>query len=504
MGLALADRPAAAQQPRGNNARRPRDVSLFKQKHTDRREKYVAALEAAARECESFGFLGWAAEARRLAEPVDTSELRLAPLPRAVQPAIDPELPAEERQWRTRLRTLRQEYAKDLYALSRQAHREGHVGYSYDLLREVTLNDPDHAAARAFLGFVRSQDEWLSPFESRMQREKKVWHEEFGWILRDHVERYERGERYNGSGRWLSADKDAVQHQTFESGWVIRTEHYQIKTNHSLERGVVLARKLEEFHGLFFQIMAGFFNPAEQVEQAARKASNRPTEAAPNHVYYFRTKSEYESALRKVTDQKVEITRGMFIPRTGIAYFYFDPEAGDDDSTLYHEGTHQLLSGGRPAARDIGIKANFWIVEGIACYMESFHREENGFVVGDARHGRLQAARAHFVREGYYVPFRDFVQMGMVAFQTAPQIGKNYSQAAALTHFLLHFDEGRYREALIEHLSQLYSPLPRVREAPESLEQLTGLGADEFDRKYAEYVRDLGMGLARESVGAGE
>jgi hypothetical protein len=208
--------------------------------------------------------------------------------------------------------------------------------------------------------------------------------------------------------------------------------------------------------------------------------------------------------VRKETDQPVEITRGIYFPRTEIAHFFYDADA--DDSTLYHEATHQLLSGSRPRIGDIGIKANFWIIEGIACYMESFHREGGRFAVGDPQHERIRAARAHFVNDGYYVPFGDFSRMGMAAFQGAPEgkLRKNYSQGAALTHFFMHYDDGRYREALIEHLSQIYSPKKFVRESPESLEDLTGVEGEELDQQYGGYIRELGNASPQEAPGLGE
>lgn len=142
---------------------------------------------------------------------------------------------------------------------------------------------------------------------------------------------------------------------------------------------------------------------------------------------------------------------------------------------------------------EIGIKSDFWIIEGIACYMESFHREGDRFSVGNPAHQRLQAARVHYVNESYYVPLRDLARMGMQAFQSVkkPEIAKNYSEGAALTHFFMHYEGGRYREALIEHLSQVYSPTRSVRENPDSLEELTGVEYQELDREYGDYIRHL-------------
>jgi hypothetical protein len=490
----------ALAQNRGKVSKRPRDVSQFRRQLAERREKFVAALDDLAAICDQKSLPDAAAKIRLLARPVDSTELRLNPIPRSVQTPLTGDLSADERYWRAQLRSQQQNYAKELYALSRQAANAGHIGFALDLVREVVRHDSDHVPARKILGFVRSGDEWVSAFEAQMVKDKRVWTDEFGWLPKDHVARYERGERYFRR-QWMSAAREAELRHEFVNAWEIRTEHYLVKTNHSLERGVALAKKLEDFHGLFFQMMAGFFNSTAEVQQLFAGSGARPiaSDARRNVVHYYRTRDEYIAVLKPETRQPIEITKGIYFPTNQIAFFFYDPES-DDDSTLYHEATHQLLSGSRPKNIEVGVKSDFWIIEGIACYMESFQRDGDRFSVGDPGTQRLQAARTHFIKDGYYVPLREFTRMGMSAFQSAKEIRKNYSQGAALTHFFMHYDEGRYREALIEYLSQIYSPTKAVRERPESLSDLTGTEDDELDRQYAEYIRQLVPPVSRESV----
>ncbi|MBI3860785.1 MAG: hypothetical protein HY290_02695 [Planctomycetia bacterium] len=482
-------------QNRGRQNKRPRDVATFRKKYAELRDKYAASLIELARTCEDDkGLPEAAALIRALAEPIDTTELRLAPLPRHVVAPLPADVSADERFWRSQLKVRQQDHAKELYALSRQALFDDHVSFSLDLVREILLHDSDNVAARRILGFVRSGDEWVSAFEARMRKEKKVWTDNFAWLPEDQVERYQQGKRYTNR-RWISAEKDADLHRDFANAWEIKTEHYRVRTNHSLEKGADLARKLEDFHELFFQMMGGFFNNSSEVQALFAGNAAKPGTRQPKQhvVHFYRTRDEYIATLKQLTKQPIEITKGIYFPDSGIAHFFFDPES-DDDSTLYHEATHQLLSGSRPMTGEIGMKSDFWIIEGIACYMESFKRDGERFTVGDPQHGRLQAARMHFLNEGYYVPLREFTRMGMVAFQSIkkPEIAMNYSQGAALAHFFMHYDDGRYREALIEHLSQMYSPNKATRENPDSLEDLTGVAAEELDRQYADYIRRLG------------
>ena len=104
---------------------------------------------------------------------------------------------------------------------------------------------------------------------------------------------------------------------------------------------------------------------------------------------------------------------------------------------------------------------------------------------------RFRAARHRAVVDDYYVPLAEFTAMGMVEFQSSPNISKNYSQAAGLVHFFVHFNDGAYRTAFGEYLSDLYSLDPRVRQRPRRLDELTGVPFAELDRQYRAYMETL-------------
>src|SRR3972149_3983335 len=98
-----------------------------------------------------------------------------------------------------------------------------------------------------------------------MQREKYVWHDKFGWLLASQVKEYEAGKRYYR--RWMSAEQEAEIRRDFKQAWEVRTEHYLVKTNHSLERGVEIAKLLETYHDFFIQTFAAFFTTPEQMQK---------------------------------------------------------------------------------------------------------------------------------------------------------------------------------------------------------------------------------------------
>lgn len=448
-------------------------------------KKFHAELGTLSAWCAERGLEQAEATIRRWQVPVDQATLRDAPLAPVVQPVVPLDLEADDRQWRIQLRTQRQKLAHELYLLSRRSLKD-QPAFSWELIREVAYYDQDHEHARRLLGYQRLQDEWVTPFEASQRKRKLVWHARFGWLPATHVARYERGERYL-RGRWYSAERDAVLHQDFRHAWQIDTDHYLVKTNVSLEKGVELAGLLEDFHDYFRRAFPAFFNSPELLTRAFAGTRKKRD---PYVVHFYRTKEGYVNQL-KAKNPLVAITNGIYMPDERVAHF-FDDRNEDIQSTLIHEATHQVLYELYPVSRSIADREHFWIIEGFACYMESFRKTKGAITIGDPSYIRFAAARHRLVEDSYYVPLAGFAALGKLPFQTHRDISMNYSQASGLTHFFLHYQNGRYRDALISHLSALYQPT-RAGVRVIGLDHLTRTPSAQLDAEYREYIAGLGL-----------
>lgn len=472
----------------------PRDVKLqlHKSRCREIRRRYAASLEKIARAREANQQQREADAIRKMAADAVAVRRTIRPLPRRVQPEIPRTLPPAERAWRLKLRKANLDYANDLYDCAKTAMRSGNATFAYRLVRDVVHSNSDHAGARRLLGYVVDGDEWVTPFEKKKKRKGEVWDDKFGWLPKDHVARYHDGWRYfkrkgRARGEWIPAARDNALHADIRNPWVIRTEHYLVKTNYRLERGVEVARKLEDYYRFFFQTFAGFFNSREQMKNLfSGPARSRTRTARPFVVNYYKNKSEYVAALQRKIPQ-IAITNGLYLTDTRTAYFFHDPNV-DNNHTLYHEATHQIFYESLRRNRTIGMKSHFWIIEGIACYMESFKLADGEISLGDPAYRRFAAAKYRYVTNRYYVPLQKFSALGMREFQTHEKIRWNYSQASGLSKFFMEYDGGRYRDALIEQLSQLYrTGSDRV----DGLDQLTGVSYQELDRQYGEFISGL-------------
>ncbi len=479
-------------------AQSSRTFKSYQRQHEELKAEFQDHLKELAQSCQANQQPEGVQAITELLNQLQNFDPQATPLPRALRKEIPLNLPSRERTWRLKLRTLQEKQANDLFVLSRKVLHAGFPSYAYDQILETVFHNSDHRSVRQILGYVRNANEWMTPFEKEMQKRKQQWHPKYGWLPAAYVARYENGERYV-KGRWKSAAQEAEIRRDFRNAWEIKTEHFLIKTNHSLEMGVKLATEMENFYRYFHQTFAGFFKTPEQLERLFKGARNpflKQNHKTQHVMHYYSTREEYLQRLQKEIPQ-IGLTHGIYLFGDRVSHFYHRPDAQGDLGTLYHEATHQLFyeTSSTRIRRQIGEKNHFWAIEGIACYMESFEKNDTTSRAGNPNHIRFSAARYRLLNDNYYVPLETFAAMGRTAFQGSPNISPNYSQASGLTHFFMHARNREYRDEFIKHLTLLYSFNPRVRNNAKTLEELTGLSYTELDQLYKAYSTALRKAL---------
>ena len=474
-----------------------------------------------------------AAETQRLQEQLPY----LASQPEPAAP-VQPELPepvTDEQSWQSQLRAARKDAAGELYTLARSSLRAGFPSLAFAIIGDVVRLDPDHKFARGVLGYQLFMDperreeagyagEWVSAFEKQMRsgRTPMVKHPQFGWIPTANVARYEQGLR-PWKGDWISAEREAEFRRDFRNSWEIESEHFLVKTNVSLEAGLELSQQLETFHGWLQQNFAAFFDTPQSLQERFEKAlrTSSARRSKPLEVHYYASREEYQKRVQGKIPPGLE-TNGLYWQPDRTCYFYLK-QTGQDFTTLFHEATHQILDvntsdARRVAARVRGLqrrqqpqewvlceRANFWLIEGIACYFESFVVDSEGNVsVGDPECVRFDTARQRMLDPAYlfYMPAKEFFGLGKDEFQTHPQISPLYTQASGFAHFLMHYQDGLYRDDLIRLLAAVYRPDAEQPESDPDFSQIAEVGWMELDRQYREHMQNLDDQI-RQREGAG-
>jgi hypothetical protein len=453
------------------------------------RTRYAADLDRLAAWCRQKNFSAEAKTTLDLAAPPERYKLLLPVLPQEIGSLNPPEGASGDRaEWQRRLWKLRQDLAESLFALAQRSAVRHQAWLAYRLALEAIKTDPDHEAARRVFGYQKYQNRWHTPYEVLMLRNGMVWHEKFGWVEKRDLPRYAAGERPMGA-TWIDAANDAALHADIKTGWDIESEHYRIRTNHSVEAAVELGAKLETLHRLWRQVFPGYYSSAAEVEALFSGRPPRSVQSPRLEVVYFRTKEQYHRALKPIMPD-VGISMGLYVAQNRTAYFY----AGSEDSqrTMYHEATHQLFQQSRPTSNSAGRTANCWLIEGIAMYMETLRRpwvhgaRGDCFALGGLNDVRMAAARYHLQKKDFYLPFDKLVRLGVQDLQGHAEIAKLYSQIAGMTSFLMHYDDGRYREALVSCLTAIYDG----SQDPGLLARITGIDYAELDRQYQAYMRE--------------
>lgn len=445
--------------------------------------------------------------------------------PDMVQLPISQRLPDAERLWRVRLRKLRQDRGLELYRLARRALNADLPTLAYQLIKDTLRLDPDHEHSRRILGQqlfmdrTRQDDpayagEWVSEFEARKRSggNPEINHPKFGWIPARHVARFENGERPWRTG-WVSIEKEAELRRDFQNAWEIESEHFLVKTNTSREEGVRIANQLEIFHQWLMTNFAAFFETPDALQKRFEEASPRrrsSSSSAPMEVHYYATRAEYDRVIRTKSELLARVvTNGLYWEPDRTCYFFRNPE-DTQLVTVFHEATHQIFdlataADRRSASRKRQVvlrhrqatpwimceSANFWMLEGIACYFESVAIEDGQIFVGDPGYVRFQAAQQRLLRDNFFVPLQIFSSMGKDDFQQHANLPQLYSQASGVAHFLMHYDDGTYRDDFVRLLSAAYRPdLKNVMAVP-SLEQITGVRFAVLDQQYREHLESL-------------
>ncbi len=452
-------------------------------------QKFAEEMEALAAECEAEGLKTEAAVIRMRSARLDHLKLDVDKLPSEV--GGTPFAPDDV--WGPRRAEIEKAYAARVYALSQKAMTQRNISLCFHLIREVAFHDPDHANARRMLGYMVYEGEWTTPFIANKLRRGLVWHKEFGWLPKSHVGKYESGLRFT-RGIWMPATKEAGLRRDFNrEPWEIESEHFLVRTNHSLERGVQLSTLLEGFHKYFVREFSAFFNTPEQMRSLFDGKALASGSVRKHQVHYYASKGEFVAKLR--SQPNIELCNGIYMPQQQIAHFFYDPNLDEThEETLYHEVTHQLLSesGNKPVS--VAPDRDFWIVEGLACYMESFKQDQGQVTVGFPLHKRVIAACHHAETPGEFVPLQTFVSMGQREFQNAGKLSvlqRYYAQATAESHFFLHYRDGLYRDAFIQYLSEIYSPSIKIRGNVTPLDRLTGISFATLDAQYLEYLKEI-------------
>ena len=260
------------------------------------------------------------------------------------------------------------------------------------------------------------------------------------------------------------------------TGWpaksysMIATPHFKIASQAPNRISDDLATFCEQTYCVWQQLFFDYW--CEPSKLASRVQGKMVPLELPHefNVVLFRDRDAYKNALKSV-EANIDISTGYYNPKLKTAFFYF--ETDKSWPTIAHELTHQFFQeGGLHASKlDTDSQSDFWIVEGIAMYMESISRRYGidckVFDVGGWDSPRLQAARYRRLYDEFWIPWNELQRATGKSFREGKDVSLWYSHSAGLTHYWMDTDETR-RQAILKYLIAVYQGQSTLTILPET------------------------------------
>jgi hypothetical protein len=376
------------------------------------------------------------------------------------------------------------EKSKELSSLAREAASLGEGALALRLATEAVYWDRDNPEARGWLGYQQVGDQWLTPFQKRMHDRRLEWHPRYGWIEPSDGPRFDAGERKMGR-RWVTAEIDAAQHQTITRGWQVRTDHFVVTTNHSLEAGAALAGELERLYQIWQQLFADYHLSATELRNRFESGQTPGVQSRPFKVIYHVTRDQYIAELSE-RQPRIGETLGIYFDQFREAHFYFVP-GNDNRPTLYHEAVHQLFQESTRTVKSPGTRDNFWLLEGAALYFETLRHHDDPeegvfYTIGEPDAGRLPVAIERLTKDGYYIPLANLVALGQRDLQQRDDLPRLYGQATGIATYFMATPERR--KIFVDYLKAFYAG----RTDPTTLSTLAGKTYPELDAEIRAFL----------------
>lgn len=377
----------------------------------------------------------------------DLQRMYLYPPGEATMPEPDE---SETGQWQQKLNEVHRAQGQRIFELAQRAAEANAGGEAFRLLNEVLYFDPDHAEVRRMLKHRRVDEGWRVASDKISVRTGRDAHKAFGWPAQSYL--------------------------------VVRTPFFEIVSNASEERTVVLAEKLERWHAIWRQVFFDYWSSAKVIQRwfDGKSSVNYPRRRFS--VAFFRDHQQYVNILSRYV-RGVDASTGYYDSRQQMSFF---PD-GDDprtEDTWRHELTHQLF---RESVRTKGepFEQQFiWLDEGIAAWFESLADFGSYATVGGFDSRRMQYARIRLFHEKFYIPLQELTELGREGLQQHPDMIRIYAQAAAVSDMLMNDDMGAMSQSVCEFMRLIYAGKLK----PGSFEELIGKSFAQLDSRYPQYL----------------
>jgi hypothetical protein len=341
-------------------------------------------------------------------------------------------------------------YASSLFGWAKNQANLGNEGEAYMALFEVLSLSPSHAEAAKILGPTLGEvfaGNSSTPKVTRMRQAERT----YGWP----------------ANTWLRVD----------------SAHYTLISNANEDDLREITVTLERLYTVWDQVFFDYWAPDGRLRKAFQRSEPLTRNRTRKHaVVVFASRQDYVNRLAG-TAPNIEDSKGYYAVKRRQSLFYLDES--NLKKTWLHEGSHQLFQERFAARQNVGDRSNFWLVEGIAMFMESLSDEVQFATVGGMFSERLQFARFNLFTRQFLKPIEELCELGQQDFQADPRVRQLYSESAGVAQWLMTGDDGKSRTAAMNLLKRVYQSNAK----PLELLELMKISVDDANRQYISFVR---------------
>ncbi len=310
-------------------------------------------------------------------------------------------------------------------------------------------------------GLVSFRGKWVTQSDKRHMLSN---HEKINgkWVALTAEQLRQRG-FIKYQGKWRTAKEIGQRRGEWKEAWTERTAHYEIKTNHSKQFALKLAKVVEQAYVLYKRLFGG-----------------EPKGTQRMRLLAFRTYEDYRAYCER-TGNLAQLNATGFSPsepRTACGY----DKLKDERSllqTMLHEGAHlfyQLAFDGQPES---------WLAEGMATYFEGFRLKSGGQIKFHHKPRMRRTLFRQALSQGRQIPLQEFftADAGKLINSNANRALVFYSQAWAVHYFLRKSPDPRYRQGFLRYWKAV------ARGSKPNLLKLIGVPLAQMERDFKAFIR---------------
>ncbi len=253
---------------------------------------------------------------------------------------------------------------------------------------------------------------------------------------------------------------------------VFASDHYHIHTDLTRTQTVPFGRHMDAVFDEYVRRFAAF-------EQR---------DSGPMPLYLFSRSEDYHAFLKSLGIE-ARHSGGMFFvthDARGLATYIDNERIDETYAVLQHEGFHQF------AWTRLGPDLPTWVNEGLAQYFEDAPLVNGRLVVGATDRTRLKRVR-QALQGRQTLPLGTLFglserQWGDALHTDADHSGLIYAQAWSVVYFLIHGEDGKYRDAFNRYLQAVSTGR---EEGVAFAEAFGGSNPSSMQRRWAAYVQGM-------------